>query len=276
MTLSPGPAYPWRTGSPVAIPAHFPRPDIRCAGGRGRGDGQPALFPAAPSVLTTATPDPRGWRTTATVGGRPPSSAMSREASCEPTSTTASPLGQGGTHGLRLTYVCLLDKPCCAGLGITAMVQRETQTSLSSSSVMRISQTWVVWPRAIGLATPLTHPDATGRMGLALISMPTQLAWSWSIVKIAAQLARVSASVTDAPPWRSPRGWRVRLSTGIRAIRESSPTPTNSMPRWPIRLRPESSLAVASEGTSFQMLRGDWRTSWAGSGALAVVVMNPG
>ena len=64
--------------------------------------------------------------------------------------------------------------PSGVGAEITAMVQRETQTSLSSSSVILTSQTWVRRPRARGRAMPLTQPEVTGRMWLALISIPTQ------------------------------------------------------------------------------------------------------
>ena len=47
------------------------------------------------------------------------------------------------------------------------------------------------------------------------------------------------------------------------------------MPRWPITLRPDSSFAVAREGTSCQMRCVGWARLMEGSLVLAVMVMHP-
>ena len=58
-------------------------------------------------------------------------------------------------------------------LGTTATVQRETEMSLSSSSVMRTSQTMIFLPLCNGVPTAVTSPPSLLRMWLALISSPT-------------------------------------------------------------------------------------------------------
>ena len=56
---------------------------------------------------------------------------------------------------------------------ITAIVIREMHVGLPSSFTIRISHTSVLPPIWIGRAVPVTHPEATARKWLALISSPT-------------------------------------------------------------------------------------------------------
>lgn len=88
-------------------------------------------------------------------------------------------VGHGPSRGALLSLDAQL-------VGTTAIVQRDTHTSLPSSSLMRISQTWVRRPTATGLTRPVTHPEDTGRTLLALISIPKHRASSPSTVSVAA------------------------------------------------------------------------------------------
>ena len=76
------------------------------------------------------------------------------------------------------------------------------QTGLPASSSMRISQTWVLRPRWIGRAVPVTIPLRTARRWLALISSPTTALPP--AISMPALLPRVSASATEAPPCSKP------------------------------------------------------------------------
>jgi len=62
-------------------------------------------------------------------------------------------------------------QPACGAS--TAMVMRETQVRSPASLCMSICQTCVVRPRCTGRAVPVTQPEVTARMWLALMSSPT-------------------------------------------------------------------------------------------------------
>src|SRR5699024_6923785 len=88
----------------------------------------------------------------------------------------------------------------------TPNVQREMQTRLSSSSLILISHTMVVFPIWKGEATAVTAPDFLLRTCLALISIPKTISSAGSIFKYPPILAAVSANKTLAPPCKKPAG----------------------------------------------------------------------
>ena len=90
--------------------------------------------------------------------------------------------------------------PLSGGRSTMATVQREMQISLSFSSVMRISHTWVVRPRVMGTATPVSIPSRFGRRWLALISRPNAICLSASMFNTLPNEASDSASTTETPP----------------------------------------------------------------------------
>ena len=83
---------------------------------------------------------------------------------------------------------------------ITAIVMREMQTSLPASSSIRMDQICVVRPIDSDVAVAKTKPSFTGRIWLALISMPTVANLLGSTVIAAAVEPTVSAKTTDEPP----------------------------------------------------------------------------
>ena len=79
------------------------------------------------------------------------------------------------------------------------MVILDTQVSCPAPLVISICQTWVVRPKWIGRAIPVTHPSLTLRMWFALMSRPTAR-WPSGDENAAPQDPSVSASNTDTPP----------------------------------------------------------------------------
>ena len=83
--------------------------------------------------------------------------------------------------------------------GTTATVQRDTQISFSSSSVMRTSQTITLRPRWSGVPMAVTVPSLLLRTWLAFISRPIASSLSSSTRLKVPTLATVSANTTEAP-----------------------------------------------------------------------------
>src|SRR2546425_724758 len=81
-----------------------------------------------------------------------------------------------------------------------ASVQGAKAINRFSSSVIRISQSWVVRPTWTGTPVPVSQPSPAGRMWFTLISSPSTMrsgAFSQPPTE-----ARVSARTAEAPPCR--------------------------------------------------------------------------
>lgn len=132
------------------------------------------------------------------------------------------------------------------------MVIRETHVSRPLSSVSSICQTCVVRPVWTGRAIPVTQPSVTLRKWFALMSRPSAR-WPGGDAQAAPQDPSVSASSTEMPPCRMPRGCRVRASTGARARMKSSPTSRNSIPRWATAVLTWMAVRCSMEMGCFQI-----------------------
>src|SRR5919202_1855036 len=112
----------------------------------------------------------------------------------------------------------------------TASLQRETHTSLPSSSRISTSQTWFVRPTWTGVPMAVRVPLLLGLKWLALISEPTATLPGGQLSQ-APTVATDSARTTLAPPCRYPSGWTWRSSTGIVITTLSGSVSVYSIPR---------------------------------------------
>src|SRR5918995_263085 len=114
--------------------------------------------------------------------------------------------------------------------GLTAMVMRDDASRRSSSSVKRTSQTHVVRPRWIGVASACTNPSVAGLKKVVEFDCPTAKLPSPSTARCVVADTSDSPKAAYAPPCTRPSGCWTRCSTGKRPRQRSGLASSSSKP----------------------------------------------